>query len=254
MFEKEYWNIKAQTHGHTGHAEPFYYCFDQQARLFAIDELIKNSNSKKETALDFGCGSGDFIDILNKHYKTIYAFDISEVVVKLAKKNFNESKITISDNFNQISSNKPFDLILTVTVLQTIKKEELESTIQTLKELLSENGSLICMEFFRNEELTGEENQMKATINEWKNILASNKLKIISEHNFYNPIIEPTKSWYYYNTKLYLKILKLFKYTNFAQTKFAQVSKKIIAQHKDVILNKETAFKIYTIQKENSCN
>ncbi len=254
MFGKEYWNKKALTNGHTGHAEPFYYCFDQQARLFAINELIENNNSKKEKALDFGCGSGDFIDILNRHYKTIYAFDISDAVIKLAKKRFNESNIVLSDNFNQISFNKPFDLILTVTVLQSLQKQELEETIQTLIELLSEKGSLICMEFFRSEELTGEENQMKATINDWKNILANNKLKIVSVHNFYNPIIEPTKSWYYYNTKLYLKILKLFKYSNFAQTKFIQVSKKIIAHHKDVILNKETAFKIYTIQKENSCN
>ena len=110
------------------------------------------------------------------------------------------------------------------------------------------------MEFFRNEELTGQENQMKATINDWKNTLKYNKLKIISEHNFYNPVIEPTKSWYYYNTKLYLKILKQFKYTHFAQKNFSQISKKIIAKHQDVILNKETAFKIYTIQKETSCN
>jgi 2-polyprenyl-3-methyl-5-hydroxy-6-metoxy-1,4-benzoquinol methylase len=131
MFNKEYWNIKAQTNGHTGHAEPFYYCFDQQARLFAIDEIIKKSSSEKGSVLDFGCGSGDFIGILNKYYKTIYAFDISEEVVKLAKKRFNESNVIISDNYNQIISYKPVDLILTVTVLQSIKKQELDATIQT---------------------------------------------------------------------------------------------------------------------------
>ena len=254
MFTKEYWNTRAQTYGHTGHAEPFYYCFDQQARLYAINELIRNTTIKKGAALDFGCGSGDFINILKSHFEKIYAYDVSEVVIERAKKRFNQSNIIISDNFNDITSIKSIDLILTVTVLQTFKKEELETTIKILKELLSENGTLLCMEFFREDDIMGEYNEMKATTSDWKKILAKNNLKIISTKNFYNPIIEPTKSWYSYNTNLYLKILKLIKHTNFAQTKFTQISKKMIEQHKDVLLDKDSAFKIYVIQKENTCN
>jgi ubiquinone/menaquinone biosynthesis C-methylase UbiE len=254
MFTKEYWNTRAKSHGHTGHAEPFYYCFDQQARLYAIRKLITTLNIKKNKVLDFGCGSGDFIDILKLNFEKIYAFDISEVVIEKVKKRFNQSNIFISDSFDQSVCDNSFDLILTVTVLQTLKKEDLEATVKIFSASLTKTGNLMCMEFFRNDLITDEHNVNKATTSEWKTILSQNKLKIISEINFYNPITSPTKSWYYYNTNLYLKILKPFKNSGFTQTKLTHAAKKLIAQHNDVLLDKESAFKIYIIQKENSCN
>jgi hypothetical protein len=145
-------------------------------------------------------------------------------------------------------------LILTVTVLQTLKKEDLENTIRLFDKILSANGILLCMEFFRDDTITGEYNEMKATTGYWKSKLAQHNFKIVAETNFYNPITQPTKSWYYYNTNLYLKVLKLFKHSAHAQAKFTETAKKLIGQHKDVLLTKESAFKIYTIKKEHSCN
>ncbi|MES2514953.1 MAG: methyltransferase domain-containing protein [Bacteroidota bacterium] len=254
MFTKEYWNKRAQTYGHTGHAEPFYYCFDQQARLYAVNEVLESLPITKNTVLDFGCGAGDFIDILKPHFEKIYAFDISEVVVAYAKQRFDQPNIVISSDYNELIYDPALDLILTVTVLQSLTKEDLESIVKTLNASLSETGVLLCMEFFREADIRGNENELKATTNEWKNILAQNKLKIIREINFYNPVTQPTKSWYSYNTNLYLKIIKLFKKSGFAQAKFTEVAKKLIKKHKDVLLEKQSAFKIYHIQKENSCN
>jgi ubiquinone/menaquinone biosynthesis C-methylase UbiE len=254
MFDKAYWNERAERHGHTGHAEPFYYCFDQQARLHAINELILLLAEKKETALDFGCGSGDFIDVLNRYFKAVYAYDISDVMVRQVKDRFKEKTVTASDNLDELISQRKFDLLLSVTVLQTFNPQELDQALGVLAEHLSEKGVFIAMEFFTTAALNQQLGETKATGEEWLGLLKKHDLKIVASPGFINPHLAPSKSWNSYNNNLFLKSLKPFKRYAFAQAQFIRSAKKIINRCNDTIPETGSPLHIYIIQKEQACN
>jgi SAM-dependent methyltransferase len=226
MFTVDYWNERAKKFGHTGHSEPFYYCFDQQARLYGVDEIIKKLDSKKNTALDFGCGSGDFIELLTHYYKTIYGYDTSEIVLKQTRQRFEKKPIVLLDDLNTAVTEKKFDLILTVTVLQSLTYNELEKTLSLLSQLLSEGGVIVSMEFFVSKEHNLRTNETRTTKEEWLNLLAKNNLKIDSSRRFYGPVDFPSKSWLLYKKNVFLKLLRLFKNLSFIQKYFIKLAKK----------------------------
>lgn len=254
MFDKAYWNERAERYGHTGHAEPFYYCFDQQARLHAIQHLIGQSTVNKALALDFGCGSGDFTELLTGHFKTVYAYDISDVMIRQVKTRFPQASVMASDVLDETLADRRFDLILSVTVLQTLSTYELDQTLSVLAAHLSEKGLFIAMEFFTTAALNRQLNETKATAEEWRDLLKKHGLKIASVPGFINPHLAPSKSWNSYNNNLFLKSLKPFKRYAFAQAQFIRSAKKILNHYGDTLPETRAPLHFYTIQKEQACN
>jgi SAM-dependent methyltransferase len=249
MFTTEYWNKRAEKYGHTGHSEPFYYCFDQQARLYAVDEIIKNLNLHKNSALDFGCGSGDFIELLTHHYKFVYGYDISETVIKQTQQRFEKTPVILLDKLSTSITEKKFDLILTVTVLQSLTQKELEKTLFLLSQLLSEDGIIVSMEFFVPEEHNLRTKETKTTHTEWFDLLAKNNLKIDSTRRFYSPVDFPSRSWLLYKKNMFLKLLRLFKHSPLIQKYFSKVAKRLIRQYQDVFLRHDSPYMIYLLKK-----
>lgn len=254
MFDKSYWNERAETYGHTGHAEPFYYCFDQQARLQAIETLIRRAGISKEQALDFGCGSGDFTDLLSRYFKTTCAYDISDVMIRQVKQRFPQSAVVASDTLEDVLAGRRFDLLLSVTVLQTFRAEELDQALALLSAHLSEKGLFIAMEFFTTAALNRQLGESKATAEEWRELLTKHGLKIASLPGFINPHLAPSKSWDSYNNNLFLKSLKPFKRYAFAQAQFIRSAKKILNHYKDTLPETGSPLHFYTLQKEQACN
>jgi cyclopropane fatty-acyl-phospholipid synthase-like methyltransferase len=253
MFTREYWEKRVSKHGHTGHGEAFLYCFDQEARKFAVKELLQHIHfKKKDKALDFGCGTGDFLNILNSWFKTVDGYDISYNVINKARKNLkHQDAITLTNDISEIEQSAPYDFILTVTVLQSLTKNELVEACKLLFNALDDNGYIVCMEFFTNEVRNTQTHENKATANEWLEILKSNQIEIISLHSFYNPVLYPSNSLKLYNNKRFLKLLKPLKRFRITQKILSHVAKKIIAKHNDVLEKQKTPFKIQILQKIN---
>jgi cyclopropane fatty-acyl-phospholipid synthase-like methyltransferase len=251
MFTKDYWEERLKNNGHTGHGEPFLYCFDQQARKFAIAKLLKHINFQKEDkALDFGCGSGDFLKILNAHFKTVCGYDISDKIINKAQKKIkHEKEIVLTNDISKLKKCGPYELILTVTVLQSFTKNELTEACTLLFNILDDNGYMICMEFFSTEIRNKQTNENKTTKEDWLEILKDNQVEIISLHSFYNPVLYPTASWKSYNKNKFLKLLKPVKRFCLTQKMLSRVAEKIVAKHDDVIEKQKTPFKIQILQK-----
>lgn len=249
MFNAHYWNDRARKYNHTGHSEPFLYCFDQEARKFAIGQVLKNLISNKRNALDFGCGSGDFISLLLQEYETVCGVDISEVVLEKASERFKFPNVEFSVNLSSIE--KTFDLILTVTVLQTFTENELNNCLSQFAQLLSPQGKMVAMEFFPTEEFNTKENQNRLTINQWNESLNKYQLKIDTITGFYNPVLFPSKSWQKYRSRFLLRLLKPLKQFKTIQNVFKQSAKKIINEHADVFPYPSSTFKIYVISKKD---
>ena len=241
-------------HGHTGHAEPFYYCFDQQVRLQAIDTLIGQANIPRELALDFGCGSGDFTDLLSRHFKVTYAYDISDVMIRRVKQRFPQPSVIASDTLAGIPAGYRFDLLLSVTVLQTFSTSELDQALDFLASHLSAKGLFIAMEFFTTEALNRQLGETKATVEDWQELLKKHGLKITALPGLLHPHLAASKSWNSYNNNLFLKSLKPFKRYAFAQAQFIRSAKKILNHYRDSLPETESPLHFYTIQKEQACN
>ena len=106
-------------------------------KKFGADRLrfIKKFK-KKGSLLDFGCGTGEFINFAKKHFK-VNAFDFS---LELSK--FVEAKYNIKTFSNLEKLKKKFDIITLYDVL-----EHVEQPVQLLKKLnnnnLKKNGVII---------------------------------------------------------------------------------------------------------------
>jgi ubiquinone/menaquinone biosynthesis C-methylase UbiE len=250
MFTKEYWENRVLKHGHTGHGDPFFYSFDQEARKFAIEEILRELGfQKKASALDFGCGSGDFLELLATHFKQVTGYDISENVLKIAAERYKgQAKISLT-NAIQKPGEQTFDLILTVTVLQTMNPKELTQHLAMLRNKLSKNGYLVCMEFFTTEAWNQRLKEDKSTLKDWFILLKEHRLNLIAEKDFYDPTGAHAFSYQSYRRNPLVIGLKVFKHFKFAHKLWSKQARKIIRNKKDIFGDQNGIFKIYILQK-----
>ncbi len=250
MFEKDFWNARAIKHGHTGYADPFLYSFDQEARLFAVKKILSRliPEPKRDKALDFGCGTGDFIPVLQEKFSLVVGYDFSKTVLEIAERSLGRD-VKLVDDKKALWDNGLYDLILSVTVLQDFNYQELNQALRELSLLLVNSGYLIAVEFFVNDEWNVIHSEQRTTLGEWSQALEANGLSIVSRHAFYNPVAAPTPSWKEYASDPWLKFLRVFRKFDFAKKTFMERSKKIIQKHQDVLGVEDNSYYIYVIQK-----
>lgn len=249
MLNKEFWNDRAVRYGHTGHTEPFLYSFDQEARKFAVEKILAHLfTDKKDKALDYGCGSGDFSEILKEKFSLVVAYDISEKVLQIAQ-HTHGTQIKFTSDKRAVRDNSLYDLILSVTVLQQLEEQDLHDAVKEFSLLLSNSGYILAVEFFVNDEWNAINNEKRITNSAWKEILEKNGLSIVSKHAFYDAALAPSASWHEYNSNLFLRILRVFKNSDMARRIFVKKAREIIHKRQDVLGVENNTCYIYILQK-----
>ncbi len=113
------------------------------ARMFAVKSkcgLINTiSKDKKGTLLDFGCGTGFFLNTMKKNGWKVVGVEPNPEARKIALEDTKES-IASGINSEEIK-NKKFNIITLWHVLEHI--HDLNDTITSLKSLLKEKGKII---------------------------------------------------------------------------------------------------------------
>ena len=99
-------------------------------------KLINSFNTTNKKLLDIGCGTGDFLTVAQQNNWTVKGVEPSEKARTIAL----EKKVIIKEDLNKIIDEK-FDVITLWHVLEHV--ENLEEYIKKIKELLSDNGTLI---------------------------------------------------------------------------------------------------------------
>lgn len=182
MSDKSFWSDRVKNYGHTGWANPAIYDFDQPIRVKIVDKLIRKNLSSGGVLLDFGCGSGDFSVRESNYFEEIVLYDTCRDVLDIAKKRIsNGYSVDSLDDF--LSTQKNYDCIISITVLQHIKSdEELRSVIKYMADHISQNGIVILMEQFHKKNVD--------YIRSW-NFESMNRLfeevgfKVIESYDFY---------------------------------------------------------------------
>lgn len=105
--------------------------------------------SKEKIVLDAGCGTGKFLNVLEKNAKKYIGIDLSEKQLEKAKmKSQKDTSEFICSNLSDIKlENNSMDLIISSWVLGTILDlEERNKCLGELKRLLKPNGMIILIE------------------------------------------------------------------------------------------------------------
>ena len=112
-------------------------------KIKLIHKLL--GNKKNINILDFGCGSGNSLDIFPKYFQSsnLWGYDVSKEFIKKIKKRKKNVKLT--SNLSKIPKEK-FDLIFISNVLHHIDKKNHIRILSNCRSFLNKTGVIYIFE------------------------------------------------------------------------------------------------------------
>ena len=107
-----------------------------------LDLLVSKLN-KGDKILDLGCGNGRAIKYLVDRGFQGIGVDVSEKMLKLAKKNVPKAKFYKKDFTKLDFKDNSFDAVISFFALNHIKKKEFKQVISKCKKMLKKDGFLL---------------------------------------------------------------------------------------------------------------
>ena len=113
-----------------------------------IIEICNEHNIECKDYLDVACGTGNVTVRLAKHFKDIYAVDLSEDMLREAFNKLKENRIKgkiICQDMTEMQLNRKFDLITSVldSTNYITNEDDLEKYFSSVKEHLKDDGIFI---------------------------------------------------------------------------------------------------------------
>lgn len=106
--------------------------------------LFEDYLTEDEKVLDLGCGNGRWFKLFQKKKIDYIGVDFSERLIKIAKRNYPQTKFQTADILKLPFSNNYFDKIYSIAVLHQIPSEELRlKSLKEAKRILKPGGILI---------------------------------------------------------------------------------------------------------------
>lgn len=139
--QKQFYNSRFEA----GYMQDFFDLYES-CRLIAMQAILKQvkaSGFNPSTALDYGCGEGRYIELLNKFFPetSIYGCDISDTALQIAQTKYPSGKyISMSDETVDYADSS-MDLIISIEVLEHVSN--VEKSIQEIGRLLKPEGMVI---------------------------------------------------------------------------------------------------------------
>lgn len=136
----KYYNSKSYI-SHTNKKDGFFNWMYQAARKYAIKKkvLLLQKHSKTKNHLDFGCGTGEFLNACRKNGFNVKGVEPSKKARSQAIKNY---KLDVrEDSSLKGFNNHQFNSISLWHVLEHVP--ELTKTVSEIKRVLDDNGVLI---------------------------------------------------------------------------------------------------------------
>jgi len=117
-------------------------------------KILSNHLKENSTLLELGCGPGNGITNLQKHY-SVTGSDLSDEFIKRCKKKFNDLFFIKLDAIS-IKSDKTYDCIFSNKVLHHLTKEELEKSFKRQQKVIKSNGIFAHTFWIGDKEFTME--------------------------------------------------------------------------------------------------
>jgi len=125
-------------HDYRTKINPQGWFYNDYLEMPASLELLGNINNKK--VLDYGCGSGIYIKILKNRGANVKGFDISEEMLKIARKNNPDIEFRQGSGYN-IPFKEKFDIVLASLVVHYMK--DWDKMFREINRVLKKEGILV---------------------------------------------------------------------------------------------------------------
>lgn len=108
-------------------------------------ELIHTSASNKGKAFDYGCGWGEFAEVLTKEGFDVEAFDAADEMVEEARTRYHTPHFYTRQEFQAKlpELEKAYDLIVSNLVLCILTKDEQDEMLENIKRIAKPNAPLV---------------------------------------------------------------------------------------------------------------
>ena len=186
--------------------------------------LFKKYIKTESKILDFGCGSGEFLDLINCKIK------IGVEKNKYSQKKLKKKRILYFDKLEKINPNIKFDLIFALSVLDHV--DDPTNVLRKLKNKLSKNGKIIII--IRNDSRGQNLNNSgyKIHLFSWSRLSFNNLLNFCGLKSEQEGILKFTippgfkyLSKIFSNQTIYF-LSKIYFYINFKDIRFYFICKK----------------------------
>lgn len=208
MSGEAFWSDRVSRYGHTGWSDAAVYAYDQRLRLAALRGWLDTQTIPAEaTALDFGCGSGDFCALLAERFGTVVGCDLSPAVLAVAAQRHASPRIRYTADCDAALARR-YALILCVTVLQHVVDDvELHSLLQRFAAALQPEGQVVVLETFAADAPAANGYLKRRTRESLVAAFASVGLALRSQRGFYHPSESPTPAFLAYRRRPLVRLL-----------------------------------------------
>lgn len=197
-----FWRGLLETSGHTGWADAKIYAFDQLCRLKRFEEWLDRQALQPGKALDFGCGSGDFSRFLVRRGWQVTAYD------RYVSPRHQHPQLTPTQSLVEVAARAPYDLILSVTVLDCIMDDaDFSTTLARLREQLRPGGKFFFLEYAGDVPRERSQYQGFRLYSDWQSELSRAGLNLSDVAPFFHPKEAPVSAWDSYSRMLAVRAL-----------------------------------------------
>lgn len=157
--------------------------FHHYVSLRVVQEILQPIRNK--VILDYGCGIGRLCIPLSKKAKFVYGADTNAAAIQKAKQaaaNIPNIRFTAIKNLNELTSDKPLDLVFTYGVLCHMNEEDILELLKFLKPKLAPNARVLLIEPVEHAEKPYiSDILIRRTAGEWKALFSQSSFDVIQQ-------------------------------------------------------------------------
>jgi 2-polyprenyl-3-methyl-5-hydroxy-6-metoxy-1,4-benzoquinol methylase len=207
MSEAGFWADRVRRHGHTGWSDAAVYAYDQRLRLAAVRSLLPATRAPAASALDFGCGSGDFCTLLAEHYGRVVGYDNAAAVIEVARARHRGAGIEFTADLES-ALRGPHALVISITVLQHVLDDaELARVVARLAGSLQPGGRFVVLETFAGVKTPTASHTRRRRVEDFVRACAAARLQLRLNIGFYHPSECPTHAFQAYRRRFAVRAL-----------------------------------------------
>lgn len=208
MSGEAFWSERVSRYGHTGWSDAAVYAYDQPLRLAALRQWLQaQSFPDAASALDFGCGTGDFCALLAERFATVVGCDLSPAVLAVAAQRHPSPRIRYTADVD-VALAQRHALILCVTVLQHVVDDaELRALLRRFAAALEPGGQVVVLETFAAGAPAVNSYLKRRTRESLVAAFAAAGLGLRSQRGFYHPSESPTPAFLAYRRRPWVRVL-----------------------------------------------
>ena len=125
--------------------DPIFYLALKPIRIAVMDELLK---FKEKIILDLCCGTGNQSKLLSKHgFKNLYCLDISDSMLKIAKRSNNSIKIYNEDATKTSFDDASFDVVIISFAIHEKDRNTQEALINEAYRITKKDGLILVVDY-----------------------------------------------------------------------------------------------------------